>query len=397
VSSPKNLRLGVICLSHSGGIHGEDPIRLGLPADLGGSSVRGVATERARARCLERLELLADSSQDVDSLRREVIAELKGTIGFDRWCAALVDPDTLIAHTGIAETDHIAELPRLMIEDGSCRELNSGASLARNRHRNRVGVLSAGTGGDFARSRRWRECLERFGTGDELRVLAADERGCWGRFDLWRDRDDRRFDAHDAELVRDASTTLGRGMRRATVGLRDGAPALPRETGVLLIGANLRPQGGTPAIYRWLRALNPAGMPYQDGIPSLVWSSIGRLLAAEAGEEPQCQIRIRVRAADGNWAVIETARLNDTGHGIAVTVHAAATDEILGLVTRAYGLSNRERELAALIAEGHTTREIAEKMSISRYTVQDHLKSIFDKLGVRSRLELLTRLFAQAA
>ena len=81
-------------------------------------------------RCRERLELLADSAQDIDSLRREAIAELKATIGFDRWCAALVDPDTLIAHTGIAETDHIAELPRMLIEDGSCRESNSGASLS---------------------------------------------------------------------------------------------------------------------------------------------------------------------------------------------------------------------------------------------------------------------------
>ena len=356
-----------------------------------------MATERARARCRERLELLADSAQDVDSLRREVIAELRGTIGFERWCAPLMDPDTLIAHTGIAETDHIEELPRLQINDGSCRELNSGAALARGHNRDRVGMLSAGTGGDLARSQRWRESLERFGTGDELRVLAADERGCWGRFDIWRDRDDRRFDAHDAELLRDASAALGRGMRRATVGLRDGAPAVPRETGVLLIGADLRPQGGTPAIYAWFRALNPAGMPYPDGIPSLVWSTIGRLLAVEAGEDPQRPVRIRVRAADGSWAVIETARLNDAGRGIAVTVHAAAVDEILGLVARAYGLSNRERELAALIAEGHGTDVIAERMSISRYTVQDHLKSIFDKLGVRSRLELLTRLFAQAA
>ena len=356
-----------------------------------------MATERARSRCLERLELLADSVQDIDSLRREVIAELKATIGFDRWCAALVDPDTLIAHTGIAETDHIAELPRMLIEDGSCQEINSGAWLTRNRDRNRVGVLSAGTGGDLARSRRWRECLERFGTGDELRVLAADERGCWGRLDIWRDRDDRQFDTQDAQLARDASTVLGRGMRRATVGLRDDAPVVPRETGVLLVGADLRPLGGTPAISAWFRALNPAGMPYRDGIPSLVWSSIGRLLAAEVGEEPRRPIRIRVRAADGSWAVVETARLNDAGHGIAVTVHSAAIDEVLGLVARAYGLSNRERELAALIAEGHNTPVIAEKMSISRYTVQDHLKSIFDKLGVRSRLELLTRLFAQAA
>jgi DNA-binding CsgD family transcriptional regulator len=274
------------------------------------------------------------------------------------------------------------------------RELNSGAALAHNGHR--VGVLSAVTGGDLARSQRWRESLERYGTGDELRVLAADERGCWGRFDLWRDRGDPPFGTEEVRLVRGASAVLGRGMRRATVGLRDDAPAAPLETGVLMIGADLRPLGGTPAIYAWFRALNPAGMPYPGGIPSLVWSTVGRLVAAEAGEDTQRPVRIRVRAADGSWAVIETARLHPNRE-IAVSVHAAGIGEILGLVSRAYGLSNRQRELVTLVAQGQDTPAIAGQMFISRYTVQDHLKSIFGKLGVHSRLELLTRLFAQAA
>ena len=77
-------------------------------------------------------------------------------------------------------------------------------------------------------------------------------------------------------------------------------------------------------------------------------------------------------------------------------VHAAGIEEVLGLISRAYRLSNRERELVALIARGHDTNAVAKQMFISPYTVQDHLKSIFDKLGVHSRLELLTRLFAQA-
>ncbi len=53
--------------------------------------------------------------------------------------------------------------------------------------------------------------------------------------------------------------------------------------------------------------------------------------------------------------------------------------------------------LVTLVAQGQDTPAIAGQMLISRYTVQDHLKSIFDKLGVHSRLQLLTRLFAQAA
>jgi len=66
-------------------------------------------------------------------------------------------------------------------------------------------------------------------------------------------------------------------------------------------------------------------------------------------------------------------------------------------VTRAYGLTARERELVGLLIEGLSTRELAQRLQISQYTVQDHLKSVFEKVGVRSRHELITDLLAQAA
>ena len=51
-------------------------------------------------------------------------------------------------------------------------------------------------------------------------------------------------------------------------------------------------------------------------------------------------------------------------------------------------LSAREREIAALIAQGYKNKEMAEKMFISEQTVKNHLHNIFDKLGVSDRLEL---------
>ncbi len=228
-----------------------------------------------------------------------------------------------------------------------------------------------------------------------MRVVAADERGRWARFDLWRDHADRPFDRADADLFRDVSGVLGSGMRKATVALGEPPATTPTEAGVLLVGADLTPRGRTPAIDAWFRALNPAGIPYPAGIPSLVWSTIGRLIAVEAGEDPARPVRIRARGDDGAWAVIDAARLDDADRTITISVHAAAVGDLLALVSRAFGLSVRERQLVTLIVRGRDTSAIAERMFISPYTVQDHLRSVFDKLGVHSRLELVTRLLAQ--
>src|SRR5712691_6113348 len=51
-------------------------------------------------------------------------------------------------------------------------------------------------------------------------------------------------------------------------------------------------------------------------------------------------------------------------------------------------LSQREREIVVLVAQGFKNKEMAEKMFISEQTVKNHLHNIFDKLGVSDRLEL---------
>jgi DNA-binding NarL/FixJ family response regulator len=76
----------------------------------------------------------------------------------------------------------------------------------------------------------------------------------------------------------------------------------------------------------------------------------------------------------------------------AVMRQFAAPGEMLG-ATHGRGrerspLSQREREIVSLVAQGYKNREMAEKMFISEQTVKNHLHNIFDKLGVSDRLEL---------
>jgi two-component system, NarL family, nitrate/nitrite response regulator NarL len=51
-------------------------------------------------------------------------------------------------------------------------------------------------------------------------------------------------------------------------------------------------------------------------------------------------------------------------------------------------LSDREKEIVQLLAQGYRNKEIGEKLIISEQTVKNHLHNIFDKLGVSDRLEL---------
>ena len=71
----------------------------------------------------------------------------------------------------------------------------------------------------------------------------------------------------------------------------------------------------------------------------------------------------------------------------------ARRPELAPLIAEAYGLTERERTITAQVARGLSTGEIAVELHVSPYTVQDHLKAIFEKLDVSSRGALVARLF----
>jgi len=54
-----------------------------------------------------------------------------------------------------------------------------------------------------------------------------------------------------------------------------------------------------------------------------------------------------------------------------------------------FGLTQRERQVIALVVSGYTNKDLAQKCGISEQTVKHHLTNIFDKLGVSNRLELV--------
>ena len=101
---------------------------------------------------------------------------------------------------------------------------------------------------------------------------------------------------------------------------------------------------------------------------------------------------------NGTSVVVRCEPILDGGAALGVVMHLDAGSDrrsrpLLGLVS----LSDAERSVASLVAEGLTNRQIAERVFISRHTVDLHLRSIFRKIGVASRVELARQVIAESA
>ncbi len=351
--------------------------------------------QRARNRCRERLEALADAPLSADEARLEAIAELRRAVDFARWCWPLSDPDSALSVTGIGEVDFWPSLARLVALEHGGDVTSKPRLLAGDRP---SVALSAATRGDLARSRRWRECLSPYGIGDELMTLCRDRRGCWGSVELMRDSSDPPFDEDDQRLLAQLASTLGAMLRRSAairppVDVRDAEEIPP---GTVILDADLAPLSWTPSFRAWVTKL-PASAPDPAALPPAVYE-----IAARALESTRDTVglpnRVRIRDANGRWSAIEGAPLEGAGHGqVAITIRAATADEVFDLLCRIHDLTARERHLTSLLLRGLSTEQLAGALHISPYTVKDHLKAIFAKTGVRSRRELISLFVGRAA
>ena len=320
-------------------------------------------------------------------MRREAIVELQHVIGFDRWCWPLADPETLLPLGGLADHDYGPGLARALELEYSGDDFAAKDILARRA--NSAGSLSSETRGDLARSPRWDEVMRPVGIGDVATVACRDGLGCWGWIESYRDKGDRRFGVDDLELLASVGPRFGTALRRRFMKASAAAVGVASPPGIIVLDEDLRRVSWTSAAQTWADVLPSAHLFAAWGmLPAMVYPAA---TLARSGIETRAHALLR--ADDGRWVMIEAAPLEgQRGNEIVVTLRAASASETFALLCRAHALTHRERELVALLVGGLDTRAVAQRLFISRHTVQDHLKSVFAKTDVHSRRELLAKL-----
>ena len=244
-----------------------------------------------------------------------------------------------------------------------------------------VFALVSETGGHPERSARFRDHFAPDGFADELRFAFVDAFGRWGSMGVVSDRPFSPADqAGAAQLVPLVARALRQGIALAAASLDEGPP------GVLLLDAADRVRTRDERANELL-----SGCAATGSLPGVV-----HVLAARARAEG-VPSRGRTLSAGGAWVAVDASPLVGDEGAVAIVLRPASGPSVLDVRLRAAGLTAREREIALALLRGEDTATIAATLHLSPWTVQDHLKAIFDKTGVRSRRAFVARWALQAA
>jgi DNA-binding CsgD family transcriptional regulator len=352
--------------------------------------VRTRQADRARREiislCSRALDRAAFYEQATDALLR--------VVPFEGSCWHTMDPATslITSHRTRDLPNPDQGFPLLCANEYLVEDVNKFADLAQRSVP--VGVLSQTTGGNPEASLRYRAFLRPNGLDGELRVSFTDGQTCWGSLILVRPPG-RDFTDEDAAFVASVSRPIARGLRRtllvdATV--RGGRTA----PGLIVVDGKGRVETLTSPAHHWLKLLHePLSGENVEWLPPAVLA-VAAAVHRSTIEGATPGVSVAVHTLNGEWVELHGARAEGGAPDrVAVILDTAPADQVAPITLAASGLTRREQEVVALVTRGLATKTIAARLQLSTYTVQDHLRAIFEKLGVRSKHELVARVFFQ--
>ena len=338
---------------------------------------------------------LADSRLSWVDFATQVGQAIRRVIPFDRNCWHTVDPGTVL-FTGSLNKDVGCSGTWLAEHEYAIDDVNKWWFLAHSGRR--AGATSLATHGDLSRSARNRS-HQAYGIGDELRGSFVADGTYWAAAGFLRDADRPWFTEDDVRFLAELSEPIAHGFRRTLVSGAPSIDAVPigEGPGVIVLDADGLGVSVSPAAEHWVAQMVEEPAPASAVESKLVQSVATCARTLARGDDPlKIAARSRVRTRSGSWLLLYGTLLSGHVEGqIAVIIQPASPGDVAPLVALAYGLTERERQVTQSCIEGQSTKQMAHSLRMSPYTVQDHLKSIFEKTGVGTRGELVGRVFLE--
>ena len=353
------------------------------------------------ARLIDEVDLLSARGLPRNEFFAELAPRLRNVIDNDASCWHTLDPhtrlmtsdspDELIERGVFAPEEAPAAGELLVRSEYLVEDVNTFAGLAAQRVP--VGILDHVTRGDPQRSARYRDLLLPADIPHELRAAFVIRGRVWGAVHIARRAASGPFEQRDADALAAVAGAVARGIRAS---LR--FDAARRGTGVeapglVVLGPQDEVELITPPARELLASLRPDRPAYADdaiATPVLALVSFVRV-APDAGQSGSNVVTVPGR--DG-WITLHASLPGPPGDGrVAVVLERAGGARSATVRLEAFGATAREREVATLLARGLSRAELAETLVLSPHTVEDHVKSLYEKLGVASRQELVARVF----
>jgi DNA-binding CsgD family transcriptional regulator len=348
------------------------------------------------ARQIETLIERCYQGLDSTALRLEVLRRLRPIVTVDAAFFATIDPITLLFTSAVSEDPLRDSAARFLDNEFGAPDVSRFAELAGRR--DPITTLDHETRGDRAASRRYTDIMAPLDLGDELRIVLRSRSYSWGVMCLHRAEASAGFSERDIAVVRRIAPHIAEGLRRAHLLHGAGSGRTLSDAGLLLLDDELHLVSMNAAAERWLAEMSDAVWPATSELPVPVYTVAARLAANEVpaahGNElsdERVRSEVRLRTTSGAWVLFHASRMDGPGgRQTAVVIEPASSRQLVSVLLAAQGLTPAQERVAALVLRGFTTREITAHAHISQHTVQEHLKAIFDKFGVRSRRELVT-------
>jgi DNA-binding CsgD family transcriptional regulator len=271
------------------------------------------------------------------------------------------------------------------------QDFNTFASLAGRRLP--VATLTEATGHRPERSARYRDVLSPAGIPFEMRAALVTRGRAWGAVHVARREDTRDFTREDVDALARITATVAEGIRtsvRFDAARRGGDGGAP---GMVVLDASDHVELITPAAREMLPALHHPAMKSSEETPPTAVVAVAGFARHRLPDAPHHGDGVAVPSTLG-WITLHASLPDGPATGrVAIVMERTTSPQATAVRLEAHGVTAREREIAGLLAAGLSNPEIAQKLVLSPYTVQDHVKSLYEKTSVSSRQELIARVF----